>query len=158
MASRAQNRVTMACVLHPTPGYPFTLGLEVEYRLGREGLTVHSGAENLGVDPLPFGLGFHPYFTVGTPTIDTVRLTVPAERRLVTDERGLPTGDAPVQGTEFDFTEWSDHRNHRTGYRLLVTAAGRGRLRRVYVDHSDGDPGVTVWVDRAVRLPDGLYR
>lgn len=148
MASRAQNRVTMACVLYPTPGYPFTLGLEVEYRLGREGLTVHSRAENLGVDPLPFGLGFHPYFTVGTPTIDTVRLTVPAERRLVTDERGLPTGDAPVQGTEFDFTSG----------RIIGTTAldtGFSSLRRdaddcarVYVDHSDGDPGVTVWVDK----------
>ena len=147
MAGRAQNRVTMHCVLHPTPGYPFTLGLTVEYRLGREGLTVVTDADNLGAGPLPFGLGFHPYLTVGTPSVDTVRLTVPADRRLVTDERGLPTGEAPVAGTEFDFT----------GGRLLGTTRldtaftgvrrqGDGRLR-VELDRPEGDRGVTLWAD-----------
>jgi aldose 1-epimerase len=149
MASRAQNRVTMACVLHPTPGYPFTLRLQVEYRLGRDGLTVLADAENLGGAPLPFGLGFHPYFTVGTPKVDTLRLTVPCDRRLVTDERGLPTGDAPVRGTEFDFTD-----GRIIGSTLLDT--GFSALRRepdgcsrVDIGHPDGTTGVTVWVDEA---------
>ena len=77
LTGRAQNRVGLACELRPSPAYPFSLGLEVEYRIGREGLTVTTDAQNLGPTDLPFGLGFHPYLTVGTATIDQVRLARP---------------------------------------------------------------------------------
>lgn len=148
MAGRAQNRVTMACVLHPSPGYPFTLGLSIEYRLGRDGLTVVTEAENLGPTGLPFGLGFHPYLTVGTPVVDMARLTVPADRRLITDDRGLPTGEAPVAGTEFDFTTGRLLGTSRldTGYTSL-RRDGDGRIR-VELDHPDGTMGVTLWADQ----------
>ena len=147
MTSRAQNRVTMACVLHPTPAYPFTLALHIEYRLGRDGLTVLTDAENQGDGPLPFGLGFHPYLTVGTPNIDTLRLTVPADRRLVTDERGLPTGDAPVGGTEFDFTEGRVIGTTRLDTGFSVLRRDPDGRARVCVDHPDGTAGITTWVD-----------
>ena len=39
MAGRAQNQVTLAVELRPSPAYPFALRLSVEYRLGRDGLT-----------------------------------------------------------------------------------------------------------------------
>src|ERR1700733_6713641 len=73
MVGRAQNQVTLSCVLHPSPAYPFTLRLTIEYRLGRDGLTVVADADNLGPTDLPFGIGFHPYLTVGTPTVDQIR-------------------------------------------------------------------------------------
>jgi aldose 1-epimerase len=147
MTGRAQNRVTMACILRPSPAYPFTLALSIEYRLGRDGLTVVTDAENLGATDLPFGLGFHPYLTVGTPTVDMVRLTVPADRRLVTDDRGLPTGLAPVAGTEFDFTTGRLLSTTRldTGYTSL-RRDGDGQVR-VDLDHPDGTNGVTLWAD-----------
>jgi aldose 1-epimerase len=147
MAGRAQNRVSLECVLYPSPAYPFTLGLTVEYRLGRDGLSVVVDAENLGGTSLPFGLGFHPYLTVGTPSVDGVFLRVPAERRLVTDDRGLPTGDAPVAGTEFDFTAARVLGTSRldTGFTSL-RRDGDGRVR-VEIDHPEGKAGVTVWAD-----------
>ncbi len=151
MAGRAQNRVTMACVLHPSPAYPFTVALTVEYRLGRDGLTVVADAHNQGATALPFGIGFHPYLTLGTPDVDSIRLTVPAARRLLTDERGLPTGDASVSGTEFDFS----------GGRLLgssvLDTAFTGLRRdadhrcRVTLDRPDGTAGVTLWADGSYR-------
>ena len=103
LLGQAQNVVTLGVVLHPQPGYPWRLSLTIEYRLGREGLVVTTEARNTGENTAPFGLGFHPYLTVGTPTIDSARLLVPARRRLVTDQRGLPTGEAEVKGSEFDF-------------------------------------------------------
>jgi aldose 1-epimerase len=147
MRGRAQNRVTLACILRPSPAYPFTLGLTIEYRLGRDGLTVVTNAVNLGASDLPFGLGFHPYLTVGTPTVDMVRLTVPADRRLVTDDRGLPTGLAPVAGTEFDFTTGRLLSTTRldTGYTSL-RRDGDGKVR-VDLDHPDSTDGVTLWAD-----------
>jgi aldose 1-epimerase len=151
LTGRAQNRVGLACQLHPSPAYPFSLGLEVEYRIGREGLTVTTDAENIGPADLPFGLGFHPYLTVGTATIDQVRLRLPAHRRLVTDERGLPTGAAGVAGTEFDFTS-----ARPIGVTRLDTAFGDlsrdpdGRFR-VDLDQPDGGAAATLWGDERFR-------
>ncbi len=59
--ARAEDLVEVEHVLHPQPGYPFSLRLTVEYRLGADGLTVRTSAENVGDRALPFGVGHHPY-------------------------------------------------------------------------------------------------
>lgn len=53
--------VAMEHLLHPQPGYPFTLRLRVEYRLSEHGLRIRSSAENAGSRAAPFGIGHHPY-------------------------------------------------------------------------------------------------
>jgi len=58
---REDSRVVMEHVLHPQPGYPFTLRLRVEYALLDEGLSVRTTAENIGERACPFGVGHHPY-------------------------------------------------------------------------------------------------
>jgi aldose 1-epimerase len=73
-----QSRVRVAYVLHPQPGYPFTLGLEIEYALDGLGLHVSVSATNLGLEPLPYAAGHHPYLTVGEPTIDSARIQLSA--------------------------------------------------------------------------------
>jgi aldose 1-epimerase len=57
----AEARVELEHVLHPRPGYPFSLRLRVAYDLAAEGLTVRTAAENVGNRPAPFGVGHHPY-------------------------------------------------------------------------------------------------
>jgi len=102
--ARAQNVVVLVCTVYPSPAYPYMVELRIEYRIGRDGLVVTSTVTNVGPDTLPFGLGFHPYLTVGTP-VDTAVLRLPGQDRAVLDHRGLPTGEVrPVAGTEFDFT------------------------------------------------------
>jgi aldose 1-epimerase len=147
MSGCAQNRVSMACELRPSPGYPFSLRLEIEYRLGRDGLTVLADAENMGDHNLPFGLGFHPYLTVGTAVVDEVRLRVPAQRRLVTDDRGLPIGAAGVAGSIFDFNAGCLIGSSRldTAYADL-RRDGDGRTR-VELDDPGRGRGVTLWLD-----------
>jgi aldose 1-epimerase len=151
LSSRAQNVVTLGCTLFAQPGYPWRLDLSVEYRLGREGLTVTTEATSADEVPAPFGLGFHPYVTVGGPFIDTARLTVPGRRCLVTDERGLPTGDTVVAGSELDFTS-----GRRIGPTRLDTAYAdlvrddRGHAC-VVLDDPDSGRGVTVWMDERFR-------
>lgn len=147
MVATAQNRVRLHCVLHPSPAYPFHLDMEIEYHLGRRGLTVTTDVKNVGPTDLPFGLGFHPYLVVGTLRIDTARLRVPARRFVVADARGLPVSTESVLGTPFDFTE-----QRPVGATQLDTAFGTlergadGRAR-VDLDHSDTGGGVTVWAD-----------
>jgi aldose 1-epimerase len=76
--TRETDRVRMRYVLHPQPGYPFTLELDVEYALVAEGLAVSLRATNLGAGRAPFGAGFHPYLTLGGERIDDYVLQLPA--------------------------------------------------------------------------------
>jgi aldose 1-epimerase len=103
---QAPNRAEMTLQIHPRPGYPFVLDLRIEYSLGERGLTVRTKAHNQGERALPFGAGQHPYFTVGTPRVDSAVLHLAARSRLELDaERRLPTGRRlPVSGSEYDFT------------------------------------------------------
>ena len=102
-ADHAANRVTMRHRLHPQPGYPFALDLEITYSLADDGLHVHTTATNIGTTPAPYGTGAHPYLAPGTPTIDTARLRAPGRIWLPTDDRGIPTGAEPVTDTDYDF-------------------------------------------------------
>jgi aldose 1-epimerase len=147
LLGQAQNVVTLGLVLHPQPGYPWRISLTVEYRLGREGLTVTTEVRNCSGSAAPFGLGFHPYITVGTETIDTARLRVPALKRLVTDERGLPTTTADVAGSEFDFTTSRPIGETKldTGFCALLPA--QDGTTRVDLQDPDGTRGVIVWLD-----------
>ena len=45
----------MEHVLHPQPGYPFTLAVSIEYALSAGGLSVRTTATNVGSEPCPFG-------------------------------------------------------------------------------------------------------
>ncbi len=151
LVSRAQNVIVLSCTLHPQPGYPWRLELSLEYRLARSGLVVSTEVINTDQHPAPFGLGFHPYVTVGTPVVDFAHLRLPARRRLVTDERGLPTGETIVTGTEFDFTD-----GRMIGSTCLDTvftdlARDLDGIARVELDEPAGRHGVTVWMDERFR-------
>ena len=105
VAERAPDRVALEHVLYPRQGYPFALGLRVEYALSAEGLAVRLEATNVGAGPCPYGAGAHPYLAVGADGVDAVTLRVPARTVLRADERSLPVGNAAVEWTELDFRE-----------------------------------------------------
>jgi aldose 1-epimerase len=135
-----EGSVRLGCVVHPQPAYPWRLQLEVEYRLAERGLSVATRATNGSDTACPFGIGFHPYLAAGGSAVDSATLSIPARRRLITDERGLPTGDESVAGTGFDFTSgrrigearldtaFTDLVADSTGPALVAlrTASGRG--------------------------------
>src|SRR4029450_13861980 len=76
VAAREPPRSAMEPPLPPQPGYPFLLDLRLEYALGDGGLEVALRASNPGEGELPFGAGFHPYLTLGTPAIAELRARV----------------------------------------------------------------------------------
>jgi aldose 1-epimerase len=98
------NEVTMDLTVHPRPGYPFTLLLQLTYTLSSDGLRVRTRATNLGGEALPFGAGFHPYFSVGTDVVDHAELRVPSRRTVEMTEQQVPTGELlDVKDTSLDF-------------------------------------------------------
>jgi aldose 1-epimerase len=103
VAEQEPSRVVLEHLLHPQPGYPFALALSIEYTLSDAGLGVRTTATNVGSETCPYGAGAHPYLTVGTETVDSAILEAPGGTVLHADERGIPTGRTPVDGTEYDF-------------------------------------------------------
>lgn len=97
------SRVELGHVLHPRPGYPFTLAVRLSYRVGPDGLTVTTTARNVGTQALPYASGQHPYLASPTTRVDDCLLQAPDATYLPTDECGIPTGRQPVQGSEYDF-------------------------------------------------------
>ena len=143
-AERAEDSVVMEHVLHPQPGYPFSLALSVEYRLSDEGLRVLTTATNRGAGPLPYGSGNHPYLAAGNPSVDSLTLRVPGRSVLRSDERGIPVDSVPVEGTEYDFRA-----PRKVGPTVLdhaFTDLERGEDGRALVELGTG---VTLWVDES---------
>jgi aldose 1-epimerase len=88
--------------LYPQPGYPFALDLAAAYELSGDGLALVFTATNAGPSPAPYGLGAHPYLTVGRLVDDCV-LELPAAVFCDVDDRGLPGEPKPVDRTPYDF-------------------------------------------------------
>jgi aldose 1-epimerase len=149
VAEREAHRVTMQHMLHPQPGYPFSLRISAEYTLSNQGLRVRTTATNLGPEKCPFGRGAHPYLTLGTATIDRLFLTLPARTVLRTDLRGLPIGSQAVAGTEHDFRQ-----SRQIGATVLdhaFTDLERDESGIASVKLRDPESGrqISLWVDRS---------
>ncbi|MGW1069935.1 aldose 1-epimerase family protein [Streptomyces aureus] len=132
--------------LWPQPGYPFRLRVRARYALDDAGLEVTLTAWNEGDETAPYGVGQHPYLTVGTDAVDDATLTVPAGTWLRTDEKGLPVAEEPVTGTPYDFREpraiGADRLDTPFGS-LVRDADGRAVVRLAHP--SDGH-GVDLWL------------
>jgi aldose 1-epimerase len=101
-----RHSATLATELVPQTGWPFAMRVQVRYALDADtGLTVTATARNDCDQPAPFGAGFHPYLALDGCPLDEVTLTVPAARRLVTDQAQIPIGEGPVDGTPYDLRD-----------------------------------------------------
>ncbi|WP_345188011.1 aldose 1-epimerase family protein [Microbacterium panaciterrae] len=120
------DRVVLATTIVPQHGYPFRVEVDVEYRIGSDGLTQTVTGRNLGTDPAPWGTGPHPYLVAepieGPRAVDDWTLTIPAASVLtVTPDRLSPIAVEPVDAHE----EW-DFRSPR-------------RIGATFIDHAFTD-------------------
>jgi aldose 1-epimerase len=148
-AERGPDRVAMKHVLHPQPGYPFSLGLSVEYSLSDAGLKVRTTATNLGKDPCPFGSGAHPYLTLRTGSIDPLTLRIPARTVLRSNERALPIGRDAVAGTPYDFRQPRPVGHTKLDHAFTDLDRDQDGLARVELRDPDRGVDVSLWVDRS---------
>jgi aldose 1-epimerase len=148
-AEQQPHRAVMEYVLHPQPGYPFTLGISVEYALSDIGLRVRTTATNLGAVPCPYGSGAHPYLTLGTGSIDHLMLRVPGQTILRSDERGLPIGKEAVAGTQYDFQQPRQIGSTRLDTAFTDLERDRDGFARVELRDPNRGTAVSLWVDRS---------
>jgi aldose 1-epimerase len=142
---RERDSVTLSARIYPQLGYPFLLGTAVHYELVADGLRVTHFVENLGADPAPVAIGTHPFLKIGgVPTEDLV-LRLDAASHIEVDDRLLPTGEVPVDGTEWDFRE-----GRRVGDVTLDDAFGELSSDDGQVEHTLTAPDgrrVSIWAD-----------
>lgn len=93
----------LAHTVEPSPGYPFTLALELLYVLTAEGLTATLTAQNTGDRAAPYGYGPHPWLMAGDAEPTGWELELPAARVLTVDHLLVPESLEDVEGTRFDF-------------------------------------------------------
>lgn len=85
-------------------GYPFSLDVTLTYELDVQGLSCAFIVKNVGTQAAPVGVGFHPYFTVGTTFIDEAEARIPGAGYLEFNKRLAPTGMIlDVEGTGWDY-------------------------------------------------------
>jgi aldose 1-epimerase len=147
VGERGANRVVMEHLLHPQPGYPFSLALSVEYTLSESGLLVRTTAANVGGDTCPYGAGAHPYLTIGTESVDSVILRAPGRTVLTSDERGLPVGVVSVDGTEYEFVRPRQIGSTKLDNAFTDLERGEDGRARVELRDPEHEAGVTLWVD-----------
>lgn len=144
LVARTDSSVTQAATIYPQAGYPFLLDTTVEHELDTEGLTVTHTIVNRGGLRAPVAIGTHPYLRIGDVPVDELTLTVAARTRFETDDRLNVTGEVPVAGTRFDFSE---------GVRVggLEVNDGFGGLadRPEHVLAADDGRRVVLWSDPA---------
>jgi aldose 1-epimerase len=145
---REPHRVVMEHTLYPQPGYPFLLGISIEYTLSDSGLQVRTTATNLGTQSCPYGSGAHPYLTLGTPTINGLILHVPGQTVLQSDERGLPIRRESVEGTDYDFRQPKRIGSIKLDHAFTDLERSADGVARVELYDSDRETKVSLWVDQ----------
>ncbi len=138
IAQQQPSSASFTCTLNAQSGWPFTVDLRIDYELGPAGLSVRTSATNSGAMPCPYGTGAHPYLTLGTDTINGLRLRSPGSVRMILDDQGIPARSEPVDRTSYDF---------RTGKIIGATVLDTGYLN--LIRHSDGLAWVTLEDDKS---------
>jgi aldose 1-epimerase len=146
----ARFEVTLGAHHDGPPGYPFALRSQVDYRVGDEGLTCSFRVENIGESRAPVAAGFHPYFTVGTPRIDTNELHLPMRSTLQFGEGLVPTGGVvSTEGTPYDFRSPRVIGDTRLNHCFLNPDRDTDGKLRVRLRDPETGRRVTVWMDEA---------
>ncbi len=91
---------------------PFQLAARLDLALGAGGLRLDLSLRNLAAEPVPMGLGWHPFFTrpVGT------RLAFAATTLLARDARALPLAAQPTTGIDGDEASYEGLDTHFAGW------------------------------------------
>lgn len=87
--------------------WPSQTDVNVQTVLKNDALEMTITTKNVGQEPLPMGIAFHPYFNFPSGDRKQARLRLPGDTRALVNNYDdvFPTGKlVPVKGTDYDFT------------------------------------------------------
>lgn len=136
--------------LYAARGYPFSLAVWVTYDLGASGLTCTFAVKNTGQQAAPVGVGFHPYFTVGTPLIDAAQVQIPGTAYLEFNERLVPTGVIlSVAGTPWDYRRFREIGRQRFNHCYVQLQRDAQGMAMVSLRNTARDRTIDMTMDQA---------
>lgn len=131
-------------------GYPFSLAVRVTYSLDGQGLSCAFAVRNAGGTAAPVGVGFHPYFTVGTELIDEADAKIPAAGYLEFNRQLAPTGKVlAAKGTEWDYREFRRIGPRRFNHCYLELERNGAGMATAALRHRASGRTIEVVMDRA---------
>lgn len=148
------NRVAFGVRLDATTyadrGYPFSLRILVTYELNNQGLSCRFSVTNVGHKPAPVGVGFHPYFTVGTGIIDEAEAQIPGTGFLEFNERLVPSGTIyPVQDTPWDYRRFRPIAQQRFNHCYVNLERDTEGIAMAALRHVPSNRTITITMDVA---------
>jgi aldose 1-epimerase len=148
------NKVTFEIFLdaetYAGRGYPFSLAISVMYDLGASGLTCAFTVKNLGQQPAPVGVGFHPYFTVGTAVINEAEVQIPGAAYVEFNERLVPTGKTlSVAGTPWDYRRFRGIGHQRFNHCYVQLERDTQGIATASLRHTVGNRVIDITMDQA---------
>ena len=109
--------------------FPFPHRLELDVRLGPDALETRTTLTPTGEMAVPLAFGFHPYLRIPGVARADWEIGLPVRRRIVLDDRGLPTGDTedvePYTGPLGDLTFDDGYDRLEPGEPFWVAGGGR---------------------------------
>lgn len=131
-------------------GYPFSLRILVTYELNTQGLGCRFSVTNVGHKPAPVGVGFHPYFTVGTGIIDEAEAQIPGTGFLEFNQRLVPTGTIyPVQDTPWDYRRFRPIAQQRFNHCYVNLERDTEGVAMAALRHVPSNRTITMTMDAA---------
>jgi aldose 1-epimerase len=131
-------------------GYPFSLQILVTYELDGQGIHCRFSVSNVGHTPAPVGVGFHPYFTVGTSIIDEAEAQIPGTGFLEFNERLVPTGTIyPVQDTPWDYRRFRPIAQQRFNHCYVNLERDAEGIATAALRHVPSNRTITITMDAA---------
>lgn len=150
----SSNRVVMSVKLdaetYRPRGYPFPLNITVTYELNAVGLSCAFTVKNIGDRTAPVGIGFHPYFTVGTNIIDEAETQIPGTGFLEFNERLVPTGTIyPVSDTPWDYRRFRPIARQRFNHCYVNLERDAEGIATAALRHIPSNRTITITMDSA---------
>ena len=134
--------------------WPFAHRIDMTYRLSNGVLEVATAITNLGAEPMPVAIGFHPYFRLTDSPRNEWTLSLAAATRWVLGSNKIPTGAtepveallpnpmaAPLDGLNLDDV-FSDLVRDADG---RATISVRGRTQQIDVVLGPNYRSVVIW-------------
>ena len=91
---RHDSRSALLSFRHEAGEWPWTYEAQQEFSLDEHGFTVRLSCRNVSAEPMPCGLGQHPYYPCGGDT----RLDTQVDVAWTVDEHVLPVDKVPAEG------------------------------------------------------------
>jgi aldose 1-epimerase len=125
--------------------FPFPHALELDARMAGSTLTIETTLRPSADVAVPVSFGYHPYLTIPCTGRGGWQVELPVTRRLLLDERMIPTGASEPFGTprfELGQSGWDDaFTGLARPHRFAASAAGR----RIELEFLEGYPYAQVF-------------